>query len=421
MVLAIVECNLNCDHYSAQGGWIMAFNLRPVLVVLGSFLVVTGPTPTLGDDSNLIEEITVTAQKRAQDLQDVGISVTAFSARQLRELGLTEARDLNQQVPSLMITDLASVPTISVVTIRGVNQNDFADHNEAPVAVYRDGVYTSFIGAVGGQMYDLERVEVIRGPQGTLFGRNATGGLIHLISAKPHEQFEAYSELTVGDYNQIRFEGAINGALSDNVFGRVAVLTNKHDGWMKNRIGEDANSADARNIRAQLLISPTESVDLLFRGSFGEDVDVTASGYHIEPSIFDDALGETRLAASQAEFEAFCEAVFGIPATPGQSTCFGHTEDGDRTTGRSTGPNFFEREVSSFGLTATVEFERATLTSITDFIDLKKAYEEDSDSEPDVVANFFASQDAKQFSQEFRLDGNTDSLVLGWWTVLSRY
>ena len=245
----------------------MKFKVNLIRAILASTLTVACAAATSASQSTQLEEVLVTAQKRTQNLQDVGISVTALSGRQMRDLGLTETRNLNQQVPSLMITDLASVPTISVVTIRGVNQNDFADHNEAPVAVYRDGVYTSFIGAVGGQMYDLERVEVLRGPQGTLFGRNATGGLIHLISNRPHEDFEAYTDITVAEYDQLKFEGAVNGALSDNLYGRVSVMTNEHDGWMENRVGDDANSADSVNVRGQLLFKPTDTTELLFRAS----------------------------------------------------------------------------------------------------------------------------------------------------------
>src|SRR5690606_27716391 len=142
------------------------------------------------------------------------ISVAALSVEELRDYGLTRLSELGALTPGLGARELGNSPTGSVFTIRGVSQNDFADHNEVPNAVYSDGVYMSFIGAIGSQMYDVERVEVRRGPQGTLFGRNATGGLIQVINRKPTDEFEGYAELTLAEHNQVKFEGAVSGPLA---------------------------------------------------------------------------------------------------------------------------------------------------------------------------------------------------------------
>ena len=150
--------------------------------------------------SAVLEEIVVTAQKREQNLQDVGISVTAFSGNQIRELGYTNTIDIAAQTPGLGIIQYH--PTLTTTNIRGISQNDFADHLEPPIAMYVDEAYVSAMGAGHTQLYDLQRVEVLRGPQGTLFGRNATGGLLHYISAKPTEDPEGYLEFTYGSYDQ---------------------------------------------------------------------------------------------------------------------------------------------------------------------------------------------------------------------------
>ncbi len=126
--------------------------------------------PSTGDK---LEEITVTAQKREQNLQDVGTSVTAFESAGLQRLGLHNVTDIAEQVPGLQFNQYGS--TVTVYNLRGVSQNDFSDHQEAPVAVYDDEAYVASTGALAGSMFDLQRVEVLRGPQGTLFGRNATG------------------------------------------------------------------------------------------------------------------------------------------------------------------------------------------------------------------------------------------------------
>jgi iron complex outermembrane receptor protein len=123
-------------------------------------------------------EIVVTAQKREQKLQDIGLSVTAIGGAMLDSVGRQDMTALAAQVPGLQVASYS--PTITVFNIRGVSQNDFADSQEAPIAFYNDEVYISALGAISGQLFDLERVEMLRGPQGTLFGRNATGGLIQV-------------------------------------------------------------------------------------------------------------------------------------------------------------------------------------------------------------------------------------------------
>ena len=164
-----------------------------------------------GVNAAILEEVVVTAQKREQNLQDVGVSISAFTGDQARALGWNNSEDIAAQTPGLVTASFAGDSTVSIFSVRGVGQNDFADHQEAPTAMYVDGVYIANTGAAGFQMFDVDRVEVLRGPQGTLFGRNATGGLMHIINKKPTEEFEGYADLTLGDFDQVRFEGAVSG------------------------------------------------------------------------------------------------------------------------------------------------------------------------------------------------------------------
>src|SRR6185436_18754245 len=145
-------------------------------------------TPLAASADDQLQEVTVTAQKREQNLQDVGISIAAFSQESLKNMGVTSVAQLGSMVPGVNIFQFGQDAT-TTITIRGVSQNDFADHNEAPVAVYQDGAYNSFIGGAGLAFFDVDRVEILRGPQGTLFGRNATGGLVQIISKKPTDTF----------------------------------------------------------------------------------------------------------------------------------------------------------------------------------------------------------------------------------------
>ncbi len=141
--------------------------------------------PTLSY-SQVLEEIVVTAQKREQNIQDVGIAITAFSGDQMNALGMTNTTEIIQQVPGLDM--VAWSPTLTTCNIRGVSQNKFTDNLEGPVAVSIDTAYVASMNGINAQMFDMERVEVLRGPQGTLFGRNATGGVIQYLTRRADDE-----------------------------------------------------------------------------------------------------------------------------------------------------------------------------------------------------------------------------------------
>jgi iron complex outermembrane recepter protein len=183
---------------------------------------------SVGHAEGVLEEITVTAQKREQSIQDVGIAISAYTGEQLRDLGIRNSVDIAAMTPGVHISGNNGGQK-TLFTIRGVTQNDFNDHTEAPVAVYVDDGYVAFgQGQIFG-VFDLDRVEVLKGPQGTLFGRNATGGLVHYISKRPTREADGYLDTTLGSYDQIRVEGALGGPLSDAVAGRLAMIYSKHD------------------------------------------------------------------------------------------------------------------------------------------------------------------------------------------------
>ena len=226
----------------------------------------------------VLEEILVTAQKREQNLQDVGVAVTAFSREALESLNVVTSLDIAAQTPGLNIGTPVGEGNNPSITLRGVGLNDFNDNNEGPIAVYRDDVYQSAQPGLTFQLFDMERVEVLRGPQGTLYGRNATGGLVHFISAKPTEETEAYIDLTVASNNQAKLEGAVSGSLGNALQGRLSASFNRHDGYVENRIGPDANEADSLAVRGQLNIDFSENVSALISVNNG-DSDTNAPQY----------------------------------------------------------------------------------------------------------------------------------------------
>jgi iron complex outermembrane recepter protein len=333
----------------------------------------------------VLEEVVVTAQKREQNLQEVGVSVSAFTGDQAKALGWTSSEDVAAQTPGLIATSFSGDSSVSIFTLRGVGQNDFADHQEAPSAMYVDGAYVASTGAAGFQMFDLERVEVLRGPQGTLFGRNATGGLVHIINKKPTEEFEAYVDATLGDYNQRRLETAISGPLSDKVLGRLSLLKDDADGYFNNVSGEDARNRDLLSWRGQLEFRPTDSTTINLK-AWGNVVDKNIAGaYDYRPS-------DTQGNYVDMDFQGVGDI------TP-------------KANERSLSPvGMIDKDAKGYSATVVMDFENFTLTSITDYQDLQKFYLEDSDSNPSSTMQYWSDQDSQQFSQELRLNGDLESL-----------
>jgi iron complex outermembrane receptor protein len=368
--------------------------------------------------AQLLEEVIVTAQKREQSVQDVAISITALSGNQLRNLGLDSTLDFDDHVPGLLVTDFGSGSTTQF-TIRGSAQLDFADHHEPPVAVYTDKSYNSYVGGVGGNFFDVDRIEVLRGPQGTLFGRNATGGVVQIISKQPSQEKDGYFEVTAGEFSQIRTEGAIGGGITDTVSGRASFSYENDDGYQKNTIGDNVNDTNNISLRGQLLFEPSDDLSIHITGRYAED-DVNSQGYHVTSLLLDiggipglpgDGMAKVGTPAQQ---DAFCAAFLGppFPLAPGATDCFGYTEpnDGDNTVSIDE-VGFFKRK--HWGATGSIEYEFGDgmkFVSITDFQNFEKDYLEDTDASPAPLFTFAQTLESQQFSQEIQIHGESDKV-----------
>ena len=370
------------------------------------------PLCAFADDQ--LEEVTVTAQKREQNLQDVGISIAAFSQESLKNMGVTSVAQLGSMVPGVNIFQFGQDAT-TTITIRGVSQNDFADHNEAPVAVYQDGAYNSFIGGAGLTLFDVDRVEILRGPQGTLFGRNATGGLVQVISRKPTDTFEAYATADGGEYGLARLEGAISGPLGEIISSRLAVSAAHQDGFVKNTVGPDKEKTSNLSTRLQFDLHPSDDVSLLWNFRTVRD-DVTGTvAYKPRASLFTPGVqnGLVGYPGSEAEYVAFCEGFFGSTPPPGSTDCFGFTDPkpNDPWTVASDTSGVMDRTV--LGTTATLSWKWSSavqLTSISDYLKLDRTYVEDTDGTSGKLFNFSSDMNSWQFSQELRLNGTAGAL-----------
>jgi iron complex outermembrane receptor protein len=351
-----------------------------------------------GASSGGLEEVIVTAQRREQNEQEIGISLSAVSGADLTNLGVVSATDITKAMPAVVLTQ-PNGPSSFSLAIRGVVQNDFADHQESPAAIYVDDVYVSQMIGLAFSAFDIDRVEVLRGPQGTLFGRNATGGLAHFISRRPTDETGGYMDVTFGERNLVRVEGAFGGALAEGIDARISLQSNHYDPLVRNTFGpaSDAENGNDWALRGQLLFKLPDNSQLLLLGRVSR-TDVHAGSWE-ERTTMNIAPGID---------------VYAGPNDNPYGTCPGCNASGLT----NSGPFVTRDNISGFtklkgsGLTAkyTGDAGAAALTVVADYTSLRKDYQEDSDASPDTLFQFFNGSKVNQQSLEARLNGGDKRL-----------
>jgi len=358
-------------------------------------------------DGAAMGDIVVTANKRGENLQKVPLSVSAFSGEQIARLNIRDTTQITQQIPALHVN--AWSPKLTIFSLRGISQNNFTDNLEAPVAVYQDNAYVASMNAISGQLFDVKRIEVLRGPQGTLFGRNATGGLIHYISSDASE--DAFNGYVQGDYGRFEsraIEGAIGGALATGLRVRVAGRIDKAHGYIKSRdtvladgtilpgSGQDLGGRNgwAARVNLQYDLSPEATLGLWYKHS--EDDHVATGGYVFE-NCDAEANGycHTDAAGLSDGTGGVINGLTGQPASPWEHF-------GERRGNLDRHVNDYQAD---FNWKAS---DGLTLTSITNYLQLKQVYAEDGDATPLLTVNVDTAMDFHQFSQELRLSGEVD-------------
>jgi len=347
------------------------------------------------DQGVFSNDIVVTAQKREEKLQDVGISVTALSGDALETLHLSNMQQISQQVPSLNVSTWT--PAFTTFNLRGISQNNFQDNLEAPVAVYIDEVYMGSMNALGLQMFDMERVEVLRGPQGTLFGRNATGGLIHFLTRDASEtQLNGYAEATIADFGTYSAEGAVGGALTNTIRARIAGRWETSNGYIKagfnpfpadggpgrQALGRTSQGANGYALRSNVQFDLGPETLLSLTGYYSKDHDVPTGQYIVRFAEGDPDTG------------------LGIPTSgPITGSVWKHASDED---------TFFNRKVRSGTARLTHRLaDNIDLTYIGNYTSMDKFYIEDAGGGL-IFFPFETIADYKQWSQELRLSGSMD-------------
>jgi iron complex outermembrane receptor protein len=251
---------------------------------LGMLMVIgTAATAAAADSTGLegLEEVVVTAQKRESTEQKTAVAMTILGSETLERNGVGNLRDMIALAPSVNYSqNSANV----IIAVRGVSSRDTTEIGDPAVSISTDGFYVQRPIGFAESIYDLERVEVLRGPQGTLYGRNATGGAINFITAKPEKEFSARTSLTLGNYNLVTAEGMVNLPISDQLQARVAVYSRQQDGFRTNEDPAPAgDDADAKSIRVHLAYQPTDNFKALLSLQYTDIGGVGPTVYGVRP------------------------------------------------------------------------------------------------------------------------------------------
>lgn len=369
--------------------------------------------------------IIVTAQGREQSLSDVPISVNVLSGDTLQKSGANDIRGLNQIAPSVLISSTGNEANGSV-RIRGIGTVGDNPGLESSVAVFIDGVYRSRSGNALGDLGPIDRIEVLRGPQGTLFGRNASAGLLNIITQKPTFEFEGYVNATYGNFDNIRLEGGINTPISDALAVRIDGSYEERDGFYNDVVNDTTvNNRDRYLVRAQALFEPTDALSFRLIGDYSKKNESCCAATFVQPDFaplarvstgLDPFTRPTNGAALTSTANPIIPVLLALGQDPRGLTQDTFNRDIYVTPGRS-----YAGETEDYGVSLQGDFDLGAveLTSITGYREYSNFQGSDTDytqvdilfREPgrDAGAREFAT-----FSQELRLQGSAFDNRLDW-------
>ena len=357
--------------------------------------------PATDEEPTTLATMTVTAQKREEAMQDVPIAITAVSEQLLQDTGVRDIKDLQVLVPGLTVTSTQS-EAITTARIRGIGTVGDNVGLESSVGVVIDGVYRPRNSVGFGDLGQLERIEVLKGPQGTVFGKNTSAGVINVVTRRPSYTQSAEGEITLGNYNAIGVSGAYNDALGEVGAFNIYAAKRKRDGWMDVRTGAgprretDDNDQNFHTVRGKVLLEPTENLEIMLSGDFTSREENCCAA--VQTTVGATAAILNRLVGGQAV------------AAPGDDP-FNRVAYSNRPTTQDIKENGVAVEVnwdSSW-------FGGATLTSITAQREWQAINGLDYDFSTADILYRVADKDEsftgfKTFSQEFRLTGVTDRI-----------
>ncbi|MEI8297496.1 MAG: TonB-dependent receptor [Pseudomonadota bacterium] len=378
------------------------FYSRVALVVSG-VLAAAAAAAVPAIDTGRLEEVVVTAQRRAESAQDVGIALSVLSVDSLKDAGVANVNDLQNATPSLEV-EPAFGSGQPQFRLRGVGFIDYTSNNSSPVGVSVDGVALPFPIQTQGQVFDVSRIEVLRGPQGTLYGRNTTGGAVNFISNRPTRELHAGADVEFGSHNALVTEAFLSGPLGESLSGRIAVAAEQGGAWQRNRAtGEELGDKDKLAARVQLLWTISDGTDVRLSLHSSKDksdayglqlfssftpAPTDGEGVPLFPNL---AADTSPYATGWSLRPAFAQAV-GI--SPNSKPGVNNTNNGA-------------------SLDVNVDLGAATLTSITAYNKLARHELNDWDATAYIESDVYFESDAKSFSQEVRI-ASKPAATLDW-------
>lgn len=380
--------------------------------------------------SKMMEEVIINARLREEGLQDAPLAVSAFTAEGLDYRGVSRLDDIARFVPSLTLENNSSFGGASnsaAIYIRGVGQKEFLPTTEPGVGLYVDGVYVA--RSVGGilDIVDIDRLEILRGPQGTLFGRNTIGGAISISTRKPEIGGEFGGELSAsaGTDSLLRLKGSVHIPVSDTFAARVSIAALNQDGYVERTDGTDLGDDDTVTGRLSFAWQPMDALSADFAFDFTRDrengpamqllgIDFTdlsqLDGVVLAPpppmAFIHNATTAMAPGVPCANTDA---AGNGVTSNPANASCYDDRYIGADGKNEGTAPAFSETDI--FGASANLTYalsETLSLKSITAYRELDSQFARDGDHSPHRISQFFDDLQQQQFSQEFQLLGEHD-------------
>jgi iron complex outermembrane recepter protein len=364
------------------------------------------------------DEIVVTAQGRTQLLSDVPVAISAVNAETLQNSGANDIRQLNQVAPSLLVSSTGSEANGSA-RIRGIGTVGDNPGLESSVPVFIDGVYRSRSGIGLNELGEIDRVEVQRGPQGTLGGRNSSAGLISIYSKKPEFTFGGTGELTYGNYDFMRAATSFTGPISEQLAFRVDGVYVKRDGFYNDpQNGKDINDRDRYFLRAQLLFEPTDALSVRLIADYTQRAEKCCAATYVDGTVNQFIGNLNNPSTPLAPLQATGNNIINVLRDLGQPLASfnqGYSRDVSVSANRS-----FFGETKDYGLSGQIDYDfgGAKLTSITAYRQYRSGQASDTDyGEVDILYRAIDKNSYRQFhtfTQEVRLQGEAFGGKLDW-------
>lgn len=383
--------------------------------------------------SEILEELVVTARRREEGLQNAPIAISAYTGETLEYRGVTKLDEITRFVPNLTIENNPSFGGASnsaAIYIRGIGQKEFLPTSEPGVGLYVDGVYIArSVGAIL-DLIDIERLEVLRGPQGTLFGRNTIGGAINIttVTPEPGDEFGGEIGAAYGTDDRINLRGALNIPLGDTLAARVSVASFQQDGYVDRSDGIDLGDDDTITGRLAVAWRPSDRLSLDFRLDATRDTE-NGPAMELLGIDFTDLSQLNGLVAAVPPPMAFVHNITTAAVGPGQP-CAATDAAGNGITSNPNSPNCYDNryvgkdgkndgtaparsESDVLGLSADISYEindNLTLRSITAWRDLDSEFARDGDHSPHRISQFQDTLEQTQFTQELQLLGTYERM-----------